>query len=202
MDNITVSETEGQGERTPEPPNDRPFRRQMIAFTVCRSGRYGAGWPGCWARSWHAWRTGTPARVAAARMWATAANSAYCQKSPVCHQATSSSRSGPAIEGCCSQHCVLELLVCRPRKVHSRRNCSRSPSKATGSARLALTSRVRQHPGGGIPRRGRCCFAGAGARARSPARGCQRRGRARQAGRGGRSRCQNRRSPAAARRTR
>ena len=32
------------------------------------TGRYGAGWPGRWARSWHAWRTGTSARLAAARM--------------------------------------------------------------------------------------------------------------------------------------
>jgi hypothetical protein len=57
--------------------------------------------------------TGTPARLAVARMWATAANRAYCQKSSVCHQATSSSRSrfGPALEGRCGQHCVLELVV-------------------------------------------------------------------------------------------
>jgi len=42
--------------------------RQMTASAASRSGRYGAGWPGRWARSWHAWRTGTPARLAAARM--------------------------------------------------------------------------------------------------------------------------------------
>jgi hypothetical protein len=37
---------------------------------------------------------GTPPRPAAARMKATAAYRAYCQKSSACHQATSSSRSG------------------------------------------------------------------------------------------------------------
>jgi hypothetical protein len=47
---------------------DRPPRRQMTTRTASRTGRYGAGWPGRWARSWHAWRTGTPARLAAARM--------------------------------------------------------------------------------------------------------------------------------------
>lgn len=30
--------------------------------------RYGAGWPGRSSSSWHAWCTGTPARLAAARM--------------------------------------------------------------------------------------------------------------------------------------
>jgi len=49
-------------------PYDRPPNRQMTASAASRSGRYGAGRPGCWARSWHAWRTGTPARLAAARM--------------------------------------------------------------------------------------------------------------------------------------
>ena len=47
---------------------DRPLYRQMTASAASRTGRYGAGWPGRWARSWHAWRTGTPARLAAARM--------------------------------------------------------------------------------------------------------------------------------------
>ena len=39
-------------------------------------------------------RAWTPARPAAARMQATAAYMAYCQKSSDCHEATSSSRSG------------------------------------------------------------------------------------------------------------
>ena len=48
---------------------DRPPHRQMTVSTAYRSGRYGAGgWPGRWARSWRAWPTGTPARLAAARM--------------------------------------------------------------------------------------------------------------------------------------
>src|SRR5271165_3586590 len=43
-------------------------RHQMTASAACRSGRHGAGWPGLWVRSWHAWRTGTPARLAAASL--------------------------------------------------------------------------------------------------------------------------------------
>ena len=46
----------------------RPTHRQTTASAVSRTGRYGAGWPGRPPRSWHAWRTGTPARLAAARM--------------------------------------------------------------------------------------------------------------------------------------
>ena len=46
----------------------RPTHRQMTASAVSRTGRYGAGWPGRSPRFWHAWRTGTPARLAAARM--------------------------------------------------------------------------------------------------------------------------------------
>ena len=47
---------------------DRPPTVRLTASAASRTGRYGAGWPGRWARSWHAWRTGTPARLAAARM--------------------------------------------------------------------------------------------------------------------------------------
>jgi integrase/recombinase XerD len=46
----------------------RPPHRPMTAPTASRTGRYGAGSPEGWARSWHAWRTSTPARLAAARM--------------------------------------------------------------------------------------------------------------------------------------
>ena len=46
-------------------------------------------------------------------------------------------RFGPAMERCRGQHGVLELLLARPRKVHSGRNRSRSASKGSGSARLA-----------------------------------------------------------------
>ena len=46
-------------------------------------------------------------------------------------------RFGPAMEGCRGQHGVLELGFCRPRKAHSGKNRSRSPSKGSGSARLA-----------------------------------------------------------------
>jgi hypothetical protein len=62
----------------------------LAAAVLARSGpdketsRYRAWWPGRSLRSWHAWRTGTPARLAAARMQATAAYMAYCQKSSVC----------------------------------------------------------------------------------------------------------------------
>src|SRR5260370_10673287 len=52
------------------------------------------GWPGRPSRSWHAWCTGTPAPLAAARMQTTAAYTAHCQKSAVVHEATSSGTSG------------------------------------------------------------------------------------------------------------
>jgi hypothetical protein len=52
----------------PYSPPDWPPYRQMTAWAVSRTGRYGAGRPRPWARSWHAWRTETPARLAAARM--------------------------------------------------------------------------------------------------------------------------------------
>jgi hypothetical protein len=41
------------------------------------------------------------------------------------------------MKGCCGQHRVLELRVSRPRKVHPGKNRSRSPSRGSGSARLA-----------------------------------------------------------------
>ena len=44
------------------PPGGAPATEEL------RTGRYGAGWPGRPARSWHAWRTGTPAQLAAARI--------------------------------------------------------------------------------------------------------------------------------------
>jgi hypothetical protein len=55
-------------------------------------------------------------------------------------QATSSSRSGsvPPWRAAAASAAYWSLLFCRPRKVHSGRNRSRSPSKGSGSARLAL----------------------------------------------------------------
>jgi len=164
---------------------------QCLLFTASRTGRYGAGWPGRSLRSWHAWRTGTPARLAAARMQATAANRTYCQKSSVCHQATSSSRSSsvPPRRAAAASTTYWNIVFCRPRKVHSGRNRSCSPSRGSGSAWLARASPARRRRRGGTPRRGRCCLVGAGAQARSPARRGQRRGRALRAGHAGRSRC-------------
>jgi hypothetical protein len=54
-------------------------------------------------------------------MQATAPDSAYCYKSSVCHPGDLIQQvwSGPAMEG---QHRVLELLVSRPRTVHSGKN--------------------------------------------------------------------------------
>jgi hypothetical protein len=46
-------------------------------------------------------------------------------------------RFGPAVEGRCGQHRILELAVLPARNVRSGRNRSRSPSKGSGSARLA-----------------------------------------------------------------
>jgi hypothetical protein len=73
--------------------------------------------------------TGTPTRLAAARMQATAANSAYCQKSPACHQATSSSRSGsvPPCRAAAASTAYWNFEFCRPRKARSGKNRSRSP---------------------------------------------------------------------------
>ena len=56
-----------------------------------------------------------------------------------CHQATSSSRSGsvPPWRAAAASTAYWSLLFCRPRKVHSGKNRSRSPSRGSGSARLA-----------------------------------------------------------------
>lgn len=67
-----------------------PARASLVWF-------YSAGCSARWVRSWHAWRTGTPVLLAAARMQPVTAYGAYCQKSSVCHQATSSSRSGSVL---------------------------------------------------------------------------------------------------------
>jgi hypothetical protein len=61
------------------------------------------------------------------------------------------------MEGCCDQHRALELGVSRPPKAPSGRNRSRSPSRGSGSARLAGTNPARRRRGGGTPRRGRYC---------------------------------------------
>ena len=39
----------------------------MTVSAASRPGCYGAGRSGRWARSWHAWRTGTPAELLAVR---------------------------------------------------------------------------------------------------------------------------------------
>jgi len=100
-----------------DPPLCPATRRQMTASAVSRSGRHSAERPGHWARSWHAWRTGTPARLAA-RMQATAANRAYCQKSSACHQATSSSRSDsvPPWRAAAASTAYWSLVFCRPNR--------------------------------------------------------------------------------------
>jgi hypothetical protein len=182
--------------RTPDPRARirRSRTRRIPAIPACRpprDARYGAGWPGRRARSWHAWRTGTPARLAAARMKATAANRAYCQKSSVCHQATSSSRSGSVPPWRAAAPALRSGTSCSP--AHGR--CTRAgtarvvPPRAAGRLGWLRTSSARPRRRGGTPRRERCCLAGAGARACSPARRCQRRGQARQAGHGGRPQC-------------
>jgi hypothetical protein len=42
------------------PPYARPPHRQMTASTASRTGRYAAGWPGQWAKSLQARRSGAP----------------------------------------------------------------------------------------------------------------------------------------------
>ena len=97
-------------------------RRPELAVIPLRGQRPGP-------RSWHAWRTGTPAGLAAARMQATAANRASCHKSPACHPAASSSRSGPVPPGkaAAASTAYWSLAFGRPRKVHPGRNRSRRP---------------------------------------------------------------------------
>ena len=170
---------------------DRPPHRQMTASAVSRTGRYGVGWPGPSHKSWHACRTGTPARLAAARMQATAANSAYCHKSSVCHQATSSSRSGSVPPGGLLRPARRTGASCfAGRGRFARAGTARAvPPTAAGQPGWPRTSPARPRRRGGTPRRGTCCPAGAAAQARSPARRCQRRGRARRAGPDGRSCC-------------
>ena len=68
-------------------------------------------------------------------------------------------RFGPAMEVCCGQHCVLELLVFPGRGGRTRAGTARVvlPS-AAGQSGWPRTSRVRLQRGGGTPRRGRCCL--------------------------------------------
>ena len=84
---------------------------------------------------------------------------------------------------------LLDHSPARPRKVRSGKNRSRSPSRGSGSARLA----PHQSSASAARRRntspGKVLSRGAGAQARSATRRCLRRGPARRAGSGGRSRC-------------
>jgi hypothetical protein len=63
----------------------------------------------------------------------------YCQKSSACHEAASSSRSGsvPPWTLAAARTAYWNFAFCRPRKEASGRNRSRSPSRGSGSARLA-----------------------------------------------------------------
>ena len=87
------------------------------------------GWLGSWARSRHAWGMGTPARLAAARMWATAATgrTAGSRRLPP-GDLLQQVGFGAAVEGCCGQHRVLKLGV-----FAGRGRCARA-----GTARVAL----------------------------------------------------------------
>ena len=62
----------------------------------------------------------------------TAANRADCQKWSVCHQGTSSSRSGsvPPWRAAAVSTAYCSLVFCRARKVRSRRNRSRNPDRS------------------------------------------------------------------------
>ena len=135
-------------------PCDPDGGDQATVSAVSRSGGYGTGRPGLWARSWHVWRTGASARLAAARMYATAANRAYCQKSSACHQATSSSRSGSVPPGGL-------LRPARPGAWCSacRGTCTRArtvrvvPPTVAGQPGWPCTSSACPRRGGGTPRR-------------------------------------------------
>ena len=68
------------------------------------------------------------------------ANRAYCQKSSVCHQETSSSKSGsvPPWTAAAASTAYWNFLLSRPRKAYSGRNRSRSPSHAVALDRNEL----------------------------------------------------------------
>jgi hypothetical protein len=160
----------------------------MTASAVCRSGRYGAGWPGRWARSWHAWHArpaGGGADVGDRREQGVLPEVVGLPPGDLIQQV----RFGPALEGCRGRHGVLELGVLPAAEGALGAGTARVvPPGAAGRPGWPGTSPARPRRGGGTPRRGRCCPGGAAAQARSPARRCQRRGRARRAGHVGRSR--------------
>ncbi len=123
-----------------------------------------------------------------------ATNKAYCQKSSVCHQATSSSRSGSVSPWrAAAASTAYRSLLFAGHGMCTRAGTARGvPPRTAGPPGWPRTSPARPRPGEGTPRRERCCPAGAAAQARSPARRCQHRGRARRAGHGGRPRCPRR----------
>jgi hypothetical protein len=115
-------------------------------------------------RFWHTWCAGTPARSAAMRMQAAAANVACCQKSPVCHEASSSRRSGSAPRAALPPPALRTAACASPgRATRTRAGTARvSLPGPRGSPGWPRTSPARRRPAGGRPRPGRCCCADAG----------------------------------------
>jgi hypothetical protein len=85
----------------------------MTASAASRTGRYGAGWTGRWARYWHAlahWHarpTGGGADVGDRREQGVLPEVIGLPPGDLIQQV----RFGPAVEGRCCQHGVLELAV-------------------------------------------------------------------------------------------
>ena len=122
-----------------------------------RTGRYGAGWPRRWARSWQAWRTGTPAPAGGGadaddrREQGVLPEIVALPPGDLIQQV----RFGPAMKGCRGEHCVLELRVlpaaeparwrnASPGKVLSRgcRDVSPLTSSKTSASRASLPKRA------------------------------------------------------------
>jgi hypothetical protein len=113
--------------------------------------------PGCWAKSWHAWRTGTATRWRRRGCKRPPRTGRTARSRRSANQVTSSSRCGPVppCRAAAASIAYRTLKFCRPRKVHPGRNRSRSPSNGGGSPRLARTSPARPRRRGETPRRER-----------------------------------------------
>ena len=146
-----------------------------------QGARVGPGMPGAPARP-PGWRRGCtrPPRTARTARSRRSATTRPHQAGPVRSRHGGLPRPAPRTGAWC----------CVGRGRWSRAGTARVvPPRAAGRPGWPRTSSARPRRGGGTPRRGRYCPAGAGAQARSPARRGQRRGRARRAGPGGRSCC-------------
>jgi hypothetical protein len=96
-------------------PQNRPIcvlDATLVEPTLMRAKSAGARRLGHSSSCWHAWRAGTPAQHAAARMQATAASMAYRQsRRPAMMRPYPAGPLGPAVDSCRGQDCVPEFRV-------------------------------------------------------------------------------------------